>query len=165
MKLYLIPSLDTSQDSARSPSILMLSWGPVNIKSVEYCGATGCTMAKVVVAWQSVVGGSATTPKLRTPPRLGVCARAAGLRGLSAAAHNRHAAFVNVTDVLLSSSFSWPAKANMRADERTIAAAGQEYAMKISAIRTHYVRIPFDMGAAKQEFAGLRFPSMDHLLV
>jgi D-galactarolactone cycloisomerase len=53
----------------------------------------------------------------------------------------------------------------MRADERTIATAGQEYAMKISAIRTHYVRIPFDMGAAKQEFAGLRFPSMDHLLV
>jgi D-galactarolactone cycloisomerase len=37
--------------------------------------------------------------------------------------------------------------------------------MKISSIRTHYVRIPFDMGAAKQEFAGLRFPSMDHLLV
>src|SRR5215468_771625 len=37
--------------------------------------------------------------------------------------------------------------------------------MKITAIRTHYVRIPFDMGAAEQEFAGLRFPSMDHLLV
>jgi L-alanine-DL-glutamate epimerase-like enolase superfamily enzyme len=37
--------------------------------------------------------------------------------------------------------------------------------MKITAIRTHYVRIPFDMGAAKQEFAGLRFPTMDHLLV
>jgi L-alanine-DL-glutamate epimerase-like enolase superfamily enzyme len=38
-------------------------------------------------------------------------------------------------------------------------------AMKISAIRTHYVRIPFDMGAKGEEFAGLRFPSMDHLLV
>ena len=37
--------------------------------------------------------------------------------------------------------------------------------MQIKSIRTHYVRIPFDMGAAKQEFAGLRFPSMDHLLV
>jgi len=37
--------------------------------------------------------------------------------------------------------------------------------MKISAIHTHYVRIPFDMGAPKQEFAGLRFPTMDHLLV
>ncbi|HXE70091.1 MAG TPA: mandelate racemase/muconate lactonizing enzyme family protein [Hyphomicrobiaceae bacterium] len=37
--------------------------------------------------------------------------------------------------------------------------------MKITSIRTHYVRIPFDMGAPKQEFAGLRFPSMDHLLV
>jgi L-alanine-DL-glutamate epimerase-like enolase superfamily enzyme len=37
--------------------------------------------------------------------------------------------------------------------------------MKITSIRTHYVRIPFDMGADKQEFAGLRFPSMDHLLV
>ncbi|PWT91591.1 MAG: mandelate racemase/muconate lactonizing enzyme family protein, partial [Proteobacteria bacterium] len=36
--------------------------------------------------------------------------------------------------------------------------------MKIIAIRTHYVRIPFDMGP-KQEFAGLRFPSMDHLLI
>ena len=32
--------------------------------------------------------------------------------------------------------------------------------MKITAIHTHYVRIPFDMGAPKQEFAGLRFP--DH---
>jgi L-alanine-DL-glutamate epimerase-like enolase superfamily enzyme len=37
--------------------------------------------------------------------------------------------------------------------------------MRITAIRTHYVRIPFDMGAPKQEFAGLRFPSMDHLLI
>lgn len=37
--------------------------------------------------------------------------------------------------------------------------------MKITAIRTHFVRIPFDMGAPKQEFAGLRFPTMDHLLV
>ena len=37
--------------------------------------------------------------------------------------------------------------------------------MKITAIHTHYVRIPFDMGAPKQEFAGLRFPTMDHLLV
>src|SRR5262247_1608277 len=97
----------------------MLSWGPVNISRVEYCGATGCTMAKVVVAWQSVVGGSATPAKLRIPPRLGVSA----------------------------------------------SAAAQEHGMKITAIRTHYVRIPFDMGAAQQEFAGLRFPSMDHLLI
>ena len=37
--------------------------------------------------------------------------------------------------------------------------------MKITAIQTHYVRIPFDMGAPRQEFAGLRFPTMDHLLV
>ena len=37
--------------------------------------------------------------------------------------------------------------------------------MKITAIHTHYVRIPFDMGAPKQEFAGLRLPTMDHLLV
>jgi len=37
--------------------------------------------------------------------------------------------------------------------------------MRITAIHTHYVRIPFDMGAPKQEFAGLRFPTMDHLLV
>jgi L-alanine-DL-glutamate epimerase-like enolase superfamily enzyme len=37
--------------------------------------------------------------------------------------------------------------------------------MKITAIAAHYVRIPFDMGATKQEFAGLRFPTMDHLLV
>ena len=37
--------------------------------------------------------------------------------------------------------------------------------MKIVAIHAHYVRIPFDMGAPKQEFAGLRFPTMDHLLV
>ena len=37
--------------------------------------------------------------------------------------------------------------------------------MKITAIHTHYVRIPFDMGAPKQEFAGLRWPTMDHLLV
>lgn len=37
--------------------------------------------------------------------------------------------------------------------------------MKITAIHAHYVRIPFDMGAPRQEFAGLRFPTMDHLLV
>ena len=37
--------------------------------------------------------------------------------------------------------------------------------MKITAIHSHYVCIPFDMGAPKQEFAGLRFPTMDHLLV
>ena len=37
--------------------------------------------------------------------------------------------------------------------------------MKITSIRTHYVRIPFDMGAPRQDFAGLRFPTMDHLLV
>lgn len=37
--------------------------------------------------------------------------------------------------------------------------------MKITAVHAHYVRIPFDMGAPQQEFAGLRFPMMDHLLV
>ena len=37
--------------------------------------------------------------------------------------------------------------------------------MKIAAIRAYHVRIPFDMGAAAEEFAGLRFSSMDHLLV
>jgi D-galactarolactone cycloisomerase len=37
--------------------------------------------------------------------------------------------------------------------------------MKITSIRTHYLRIPYDMGAEPREFAGLRFPSMDHLLV
>ena len=37
--------------------------------------------------------------------------------------------------------------------------------MEITSIHTHYVRTPFDMGAPKQEFAGLRFPTMDHLLV
>jgi D-galactarolactone cycloisomerase len=37
--------------------------------------------------------------------------------------------------------------------------------MKITTIATHYVRIPFDMGAPKQDFAGLRFPTMDHLLI
>jgi L-alanine-DL-glutamate epimerase-like enolase superfamily enzyme len=37
--------------------------------------------------------------------------------------------------------------------------------MQITSIATHHVRIPFDMGAPNQEFAGLRFPTMDHLLV
>ncbi|MDX2158693.1 MAG: mandelate racemase/muconate lactonizing enzyme family protein [Hyphomicrobiaceae bacterium] len=37
--------------------------------------------------------------------------------------------------------------------------------MRITAIHAHYVRIPFDMGAPRQEFAGLRFPTMDHLLI
>jgi L-alanine-DL-glutamate epimerase-like enolase superfamily enzyme len=37
--------------------------------------------------------------------------------------------------------------------------------MKVKSIQTHYVRIPFDMGAPRQDFAGLRFPTMDHLLV
>ena len=37
--------------------------------------------------------------------------------------------------------------------------------MKITSIHTHYVRIPFDMGAPKQAFAGLRFATIDHLLV
>jgi D-galactarolactone cycloisomerase len=37
--------------------------------------------------------------------------------------------------------------------------------MKITAIQAHYVRIPYDMGAPSEEFAGLRFPSQDHLLV
>jgi hypothetical protein len=61
----------------------------VNISKVEYCGATGCTMAKVVVAWQSVVGGSATTAKLRMPPRFGLCARAALPSSSRALAPNR----------------------------------------------------------------------------
>ena len=37
--------------------------------------------------------------------------------------------------------------------------------MKITAIRSTYVRIPFDAGAPKEVFAGLKFPSMDFLLV
>ena len=37
--------------------------------------------------------------------------------------------------------------------------------MKITAIQAHYVRIPYDMVAPTEEFAGLRFPSQDHLLV
>jgi D-galactarolactone cycloisomerase len=37
--------------------------------------------------------------------------------------------------------------------------------MKITAIHAHYVRIPFDMGAPPTEFAGLRWPTMDHLLI
>lgn len=37
--------------------------------------------------------------------------------------------------------------------------------MKITSIHAHYVRIPFDMGAPRQEFAGLRFPTMDHILI
>ena len=56
---------------------------------------------------------------------LGVSARAAAPKGISAAAHNRVAAFLNVTDVLLNSSFCWPAEANMRAEERTISPAGR----------------------------------------
>jgi D-galactarolactone cycloisomerase len=52
----------------------------------------------------------------------------------------------------------------MHAETGTIT-PGEDEAMHITAIRTHHVRIPFDMGAPKQEFAGLRFPSMDHLLV
>ena len=37
--------------------------------------------------------------------------------------------------------------------------------MKIKKIRAHYVRIPFDMGAPLEDMGGIRFPSMDHLLV
>lgn len=37
--------------------------------------------------------------------------------------------------------------------------------MKITAIHAHYVRIPYDMGAPAEEFAGLRFASQDHLLI
>jgi hypothetical protein len=37
--------------------------------------------------------------------------------------------------------------------------------MKIKRIRAHYVRIPFDMGAPLQDMGGIRFPTMDHLLV
>jgi len=37
--------------------------------------------------------------------------------------------------------------------------------MKITAIHAHYVRIPYDMGAPSEEFAGLHFPTMDHMLV
>src|SRR5215468_6463723 len=46
-----------------------------------------------------------------------------------------------------------------------LAPIAEENPMKITTIATHYVRIPFDMGAPKQEFAGLRFPTMDHLLI
>jgi hypothetical protein len=34
--------------------------------------------------------------------------------------------------------------------------------LKINAIHTHHARILYDMGA---EFAGLRFATMDHLLI
>ena len=37
--------------------------------------------------------------------------------------------------------------------------------MKIKKIQAHYVRIPFDMGAPLQDMGGIRFPTMDHLLV
>ena len=37
--------------------------------------------------------------------------------------------------------------------------------MKITAIHAHYVRIPFDMGAPPADMGGIRFPTMDHLLV
>lgn len=37
--------------------------------------------------------------------------------------------------------------------------------MKITAIHAHYVQIPYDMGAPPEAFAGLRFPSQDHLLI
>ena len=37
--------------------------------------------------------------------------------------------------------------------------------MKIKRIQAHYVRIPFDMGAPLQDMGGIRFPTMDHLLV
>jgi len=44
-------------------------------------------------------------------------------------------------------------------------AGSRETPMKITAIHAHYVRIPYDMGAPATEFAGLRFPSQDHLLI
>src|SRR5262245_59992535 len=47
-------------------------------------------MANVVVAWQSVLGGSATTAKFSVPPRLGVSARTAPLVA------SRHAAAMAV---------------------------------------------------------------------
>ena len=47
-------------------------------------------MANVVVAWQSVLGGSATTAKLSVPPRLGVSACTAPLVA------SRHAAAIAV---------------------------------------------------------------------
>src|SRR5262245_10575810 len=121
----------------------MLSCGPVNISSVEYCGATGCTIAKVVVAWQSVVGGSATTAKLRIPPRLGACAKAASPNSSSAAAPNRDAARVNVTGILLSPSFSWQGEANMRAERGTITPpAGEAHAdhRHSDTLRAHSLR-------------------------
>ncbi len=37
--------------------------------------------------------------------------------------------------------------------------------MKISSIRTHYVRVPFDMGAPLKNMGGIQFPTMDHLLI
>ena len=37
--------------------------------------------------------------------------------------------------------------------------------MKITAIHAHHVCIPYEMGAPRQEFAGLKFATMDHLLI
>ncbi len=37
--------------------------------------------------------------------------------------------------------------------------------MKIASIRTHYVRVPFDMGAPLKDMGGIKFPTMDHLLI
>lgn len=37
--------------------------------------------------------------------------------------------------------------------------------MKITSIHSHYVRIPFDMGAPLKDMGGMKFPTMDHLLV
>src|SRR5688572_11972713 len=68
------------------------------------------------------------------------------------------------TDPVLCASI--PAESRVVADDpRGTRRERRGERMKITSIHTHYVRIPFDMGAPKQDFAGLRFPTMDHLLV
>src|SRR3989442_1539950 len=66
--------------SARSPTSLVpvRSVGSTRI-SVLYCGAPGCSIAKVSSWWASKVGGSAATTKSSSPPRRGVSWAAAGV--------------------------------------------------------------------------------------
>src|SRR6266581_230403 len=67
-------------DSARSPTSLVpvRSVGSTRI-SVLYCGAPGCSIAKVSSWWASKLGGSAATTKSSSPPRRGVSWAAAGV--------------------------------------------------------------------------------------
>src|SRR5436189_143117 len=67
-------------DSARSPTSLVpvRSVGSTRI-SVLYCGAPGCSIAKVSSWWASKLGGSAATTKTSSPPRRGVSWAAAGV--------------------------------------------------------------------------------------